>query len=178
MRKATPAQQEKTRRRSRKANGLYDEIDSKIIMLLREDGRRTIADLSKEVNISETATRVRVSKLIKDELLQIVAITNPVKLGLTVDVFITLQTDPAVTMQVVDALNNLDEVRYVAVLSGRYDVVFSSAFQSDAELLEFLTEKVGRIPGVVRMETFRILKTTKRTYDRVWPVQPKKSPSL
>lgn len=147
-------------------------------MLLREDGRRTIADLSKGVNISETATRVRVSKLIKDELLQIVAITNPVKLGLTVDVFITLQTDPAVTMQVVDALNNLDEVRYVAVLSGRYDVVFSSAFQSDAELLEFLTEKVGRIPGVVRMETFRILKTTKRTYDRVWPVQPKKSPSL
>lgn len=147
-------------------------------MLLREDGRRTIADLSKEVSISETATRVRVSKLIKDELLQIVAITNPVKLGLTVDVFITLQTDPAVTMQVVDALNNLDEVRYVAVLSGRYDVVFSSAFQSDAELLEFLTERVGRIPGVVRMETFRILKTTKRAYDRVWPVRPKKSPSL
>ncbi len=178
MRKSTPAHQEESRRRARRANGLYDEIDSKIIVLLREDGRRTVADLSKEVKISETATRVRVSNLIKDELLQIVAITNPVKLGLTVDVFITLQTDPSMTMQVVDALNNLDEVRYVAILSGRYDVVFSSAFRSDAELLEFLTEKVGKIPGVIRMETFRILKTTKRTYDRVWPVQPKKSPSL
>lgn len=147
-------------------------------MLLREDGRRTIADLSKEVKISETATRVRVNRLIKDELLQIVAITNPVKLGLTVDVFITLQTDPSMTMKVVEALNNLDEVRYVAVLSGRYDVVFASAFQSDAELLEFLTEKVGKIPGVIRLETFRILKTTKRTYDRVWPVQPKQIRSL
>ena len=158
-------------RRARKATALFDEIDSKIIDLLREDGRRTIAELSNTVGVSPTATRSRVNKLIGDEVLQIVAITNPDKIGLPVAVFITVQTDPAKTKSVVEELGKLEEVRYVAILSGRFDVVFSSALESDEALFELLTEKVGQIPGVARIETFRILKTTKRTYDRVWPVR-------
>lgn len=161
-------------RRRKPRNGAFDEIDRKIIALLREDGRRSIADLSKASGISETATRARVKNLIKDEALQIVAITNPAKLGLTVDVFITLQTDPSRTLEVVQALNQLEEVRYVAILTGRYDVVMSTAFRSDDELFEFLVNKLGKIPGVIHMETFRILRTTKRTYDRVWPIAPMK----
>lgn len=157
-------------RQARKATVGFDELDGKIIGLLRENGRRTMAELSNTIGISPTATRSRVNKLIKGEILQVVAITNPEKLGLPVDVFVTVQTDPAKTKSVVEALGKLEEIRYVAILSGRYDVVFSSALESDEALFRLLTEKVGQIPGVARVETFRILKTTKRTYDRVWPV--------
>ena len=147
-----------------------DQSDRRIIDLLREDGRRTIAELSKTIGISQTATRGRVNKLIRDDVLQVVAITNPEKLGLSVDVFVTVQTHPAKTKFVAEELGKLEEIRYVAILSGRFDVVFSSALESDEALLQLLTEKVGQIPGVAGIETFRILKTTKRTYDRVWPV--------
>lgn len=158
--------------RRRKNTGTFDEIDNKIIALLRVDGRHTVAHIASVVGISESATRARVKRLMNDEVLQIVAITNPSKLGLTVDVFITLQTEPAKTMSVARALSKLDDVRYVGILSGQYDLVVSSAFRDDEEFLEFLHEKVAKIPGVVRTETFRILKTMKRTYDRVWPMLP------
>src|SRR6266536_6613584 len=58
-----------------------DEIDQRIIEALQQDGRRPFTKIAADLGISEASVRQRVSHLINTHVMQIVAVTNPVKLG-------------------------------------------------------------------------------------------------
>src|SRR6266508_4544135 len=58
-----------------------DEIDQRIIEALQQDGRRPFTKIAADLGISEASVRQRVSNLINNQVMQIVAVTNPIKLG-------------------------------------------------------------------------------------------------
>ena len=58
-----------------------DEIDQRIIEALQQDGRRPFTKIAADLGISEASVRQRVSNLINNQIMQIVAVTNPIKLG-------------------------------------------------------------------------------------------------
>jgi DNA-binding Lrp family transcriptional regulator len=60
---------------------MLDQIDCQMIELLQKDGRISNTDIAKEIGLSEATVRTRLNRLIQDEFIQIVAVSNPIKLG-------------------------------------------------------------------------------------------------
>ena len=131
-----------------------DELDDKLITLLQTDGRASNIELAKKVGVSEGTVRRRFRNLIKDEVIRVVAIPDPAKLGRGTTALVGLQVDPALVDPVSNELSRIDEVQYVAVTTGAYDIFLWIALPSPEELSEFLRAKIGSIQGVRRTETF------------------------
>ena len=60
---------------------MLDQIDCQMIELLQKDGRISNTDIAKEIGLSEATVRTRLNRLIQEEFIQIVAVSNPIKLG-------------------------------------------------------------------------------------------------
>ena len=131
-----------------------DDLDDKLINLLQTDGRASNIELAKKVGVSEGTVRRRFRNLIRDEIIRVVAIPDPSKLGRNTTALIGLQVDPALVDPVASELAKIPEVQYAAVTTGAYDVFLWVALGSPEELSNFLRTRVGSIGGVRRTETF------------------------
>ena len=65
---------------------------------------------------------------------------------------------------VADALAAMDEVDYVVISAGSFDVLAEVVCRNDDHLLEVLSKRIRKIPGVRRTESFLYLKLRKQTY--------------
>jgi Lrp/AsnC family transcriptional regulator for asnA, asnC and gidA len=131
-----------------------DELDKKLIALLQQDGRASNIELAKEIGVSEGTVRRRFRTLIKDEVIRVVAIPDPAKMGRGTTALVGLQVDPALVEPVAVQLAKIDEVQYAAITTGAFDIFLWVALPSPEELAAFLRARVGSIPGVRRTETF------------------------
>ena len=141
-----------------------DELDQRIIGLLQVDGRLSNASIARRLRITEATIRRRVSRLIQEDVISIVAVPNIEKLGYTTTAFIGLPVRPGKADDVADALAGLGEVHYVSVTTGSYDVFIWVGLESSERLGEMLHTSIAAIDGVQRTETFVNLGIKKRTY--------------
>lgn len=140
-----------------------DDADKALIELLQRDGRMPYTKLAEAIGLSEAAVRQRVQRLIETNIMQIVAVTDPLRLGFRRQAMIGVRTEGDITV-VADALAALDEVDYVVYTSGRFDLLAELVCEDDEHLLTILNERVRRIPGVTASETFVYLRLHKQTY--------------
>lgn len=140
-----------------------DNTDRTLIALLQVDGRASFTALAKAVGLSEGAVRQRVQRLLRDETMQIVAVTDPTNVGLARQamVGIRVQGDPR---SVSDQLSGLPDVHYVVLTAGTYDLLAEVACRDDEHLLSVLNDDIRPIPGVISTETLVYLKLAKQTY--------------
>ncbi|MCL5959394.1 MAG: Lrp/AsnC family transcriptional regulator [Chloroflexi bacterium] len=148
-----------------------DDLDRKIISALRKDGRETATELGRRFGVTEATIRNRIDRLVNDGVMRVVAVVNPHKLGYNCDTFITLKVDADKIIDAADRLAEMEEIRYVGIASGSSDVIIAAFFRSNEELLEFLTSRLGAVPGIRHGETSHLLKVVKRTYDWIRPEQ-------
>ncbi|MBI2759300.1 MAG: Lrp/AsnC family transcriptional regulator [Chloroflexi bacterium] len=144
--------------------GLPDDTDLKIIEALRKDGRQAFAQIAEQLKVSPGMIRQRYNRLVEQGLLKVVAITNPVHRGLKTMAMIGLRTDGNRMLKVADKVAKLDEVVYLVVVSGRFDMLIEVACRDHEDLLKFITEKLYSIEGVREAETFMHLKIVKEVY--------------
>jgi Lrp/AsnC family transcriptional regulator for asnA, asnC and gidA len=144
-----------------------DELDRKIIGLLQVDGRASNAKIAREVGVSEGTVRRRLRRLIQDDVVKVIAVPNLEKMGYATTALIGLQTGPGKSDTVAEALARLEEVHYVAITTGAYDIFVWAGLESAEALGTFLRTKVGSIDSVQRTETFVNLSIKKRTYGLV-----------
>ena len=139
-----------------------DAIAKLIIEQLQQDGRRSYAAIGKAVGLSEAAVRQRVQKLLETGVMQIVAVTDPLMLGFQRQVMIAIKCegDP---VAVADHLAEMEEIDYVVVTAGSFDILVELVCESDEQLLELLA-RVRSVPTVTSTETFVYLKLRKQTY--------------
>ena len=140
-----------------------DDVSKKIIEQLQEDGRRPYAAIAATVGLSEAAVRQRVQRLVRTGVMQIVAVTNPLHLGFTRQAMIGVRVDGQLD-PVVEAISGLDEVAYVVVTAGSFDVLAEVVCEDDDHLLELLSTRIRRMPGVRSTESFVYLRLRKQTY--------------
>ncbi len=157
-----------TRRRSGTNGALLDDVSKAIIEELQQDGRRSYAAIGKVVGLSEAAVRQRVQRLIESGVMQVVAVTDPLELGFARQAMIGIKTTGPLE-RVADAVAALDEVDYVVITAGSYDLLVEVVSESDEALLEVLSSKIRPIEGVLSTETFMYLKLRKQTYS--WGVR-------
>jgi len=141
-----------------------DNLDIKIISLLQEDGTATNAGIARQVGVSEETVRRRLKRLVQEEYIRVVALPDPAKLGYESEVLMGIQADADKVDQVADTLAEFDEVNWVSITTGSYDIFAWATLRNSEELSTFLRTKVGVIHGVRRLETFINLAIKKRKY--------------
>jgi Lrp/AsnC family transcriptional regulator for asnA, asnC and gidA len=141
-----------------------DQIDEKILKALRADGREAFSQIAEQLNVSPGMIRQRYNRLVELGYLKVVAVTNPLKMGMRTMALIGVRTTGDRMLQVADQIAEFPEVVYLIVVSGRYDLMLEVMCRDHAELLQFLTEKLYRIEGVRETESFMHLKIVKEVY--------------
>jgi Lrp/AsnC family transcriptional regulator, regulator for asnA, asnC and gidA len=142
---------------------VLDDIAKRIIEELQADGRRSYAAIAKTVGLSEAAVRQRIQRLLDAGVMQIVAVTNPLTLGFQRQAMIGVRADGDLRA-VADRLADLDDVDYVVVTAGSFDILVELVAEDDEHLLRVLNEQIRKVPGVRDTETFMYLRLTKQTY--------------
>jgi Lrp/AsnC family transcriptional regulator for asnA, asnC and gidA len=140
-----------------------DSIDEEIIRQLQSDGRRPYTQLAKSVGLSEAAVRQRVQRLLESGVMQVVAVTDPLSLGLRRQAMVGIRVQGDVR-EVADALAGLEEVVYVVLTAGSVDLLAEVVVGSDEDLLRLLNDHIRSVPGVVSTETSIYLSLRKQTY--------------
>jgi len=141
---------------------LLDDTSKRIIEQLQQNGRRSYAAIGQEVGLSEAAVRQRVQRLIDGGAMQIVAVTDPMTLGFRRQTMIGVRCSGDLE-RVADQLAAMDEIDYVVIIAGSFDLLIEVVCEDDDQLLEILS-RVRSIPSVTATETFVYLKLRKQTY--------------
>ncbi len=144
-----------------------DRLDVQIVSRLQEDGNATNANIAKSIHpnpVSEETVRRRLKKLMEDGYMRIVAVPDARKMGYESQVIIGLQADADKIDDVADALADMDEVSWVSITTGSFDIFVWATVKSFDQLSDFLRTRVGRIDGVKKMETFLTLESKKQDH--------------
>ena len=142
---------------------VLDDVSKAIIEQLQQDGRRPYATIGKAVGLSEAAVRQRVSKLLETGVMQIVAVTDPLQVGFNREAMIGIEVDGDMEA-VADLLSLMNEISYIILTAGSFDIILEVVCEDDEALLEVINRKIRAIPGVRRTETFMYLKLRKQSY--------------
>ncbi len=140
-----------------------DEVGGRIIELLQSDGRMSYAAISQQVGLSEAAVRQRVNKLMADGVMQIVAVTDPLQLGFRRQAMVAISVQGALE-PVAEALAAMDEVTYLVLVAGGFDILCEVLTSDDDELLDLLSRRIREVPGVAATQTLTYLRLAKQTY--------------
>ena len=142
---------------------VIDPVSKAIIEQLQQDGRRSYAKIGELVGRSEEMVRERVTQLIDSGVMQIVAVTDPLQLGFARQAMVGIIVEGELK-PVAEALAAIEEVDYVVITAGGFDILAEVVGQTDAHLLELVTARIRPIPGVVSIHTFLYLELQKQTY--------------
>src|SRR5215813_10464410 len=129
---------------------VLDEIDRRVIKILQADGRRPNTEIARDLHVSETTIRKRVSQLVSQGLINIVAVPTPRAVGLNLSAIIGISVTLPKLKEISEELKRQKEVRYVGVSTGRYDIIVS---------------KLSSMDGITGLETSMILDVVKFSYE-------------
>jgi Lrp/AsnC family transcriptional regulator for asnA, asnC and gidA len=141
-----------------------DEIDYQVIEALQKDGRVAFAQIAEQLNVSPGMIRLRYNRLVEQGYLKVVAITNPLRMGFRTMAMIGIRVDGSKLLEVAEKISKLDEVIYMVISSGRFDIFAEVICRDHEDLLRFITEKLSTVDGVRESESFMHLRIVKEVY--------------
>ena len=157
-----------TDRRNTERGYVLDATAKRIIELLQDDGRLSYSAIAKEVGLSEAAVRHRVQKLIDHGVMQVVAVTDPLQMGFARQAMVGIKVSGNVR-EVAAELATMDQLDYIVITTGRFDILAEVVAESDDELLDVVATQINALTQVVTTETFVYLRLEKQTY--AWGVR-------
>jgi len=145
-----------------------DGLDRRIIEALQANGREPFRRIADRLGVSEATVRARYARLCADDILQVVAVTNPLGLGFDSMAIVGVRTAGS-PEPVADEIAAWQEASYVLVTAGQFDILVEVVCGDRRELLD-LTNRMRVLEGVVTTETFLYLHMVKQLYD--WGTRP------
>lgn len=144
-----------------------DDLDHRLISILRHDARRGISDLAAELKVSRATVRARIERLEADGtilgytvVLRADAVAQPVR-GLTM-----IEVEGRMQDKVVDALVGFPEIGAVHTTNGKWDLVAELSTRDLAEL-DAVLRRIRLVPGITASETTLLLATPRSTQARL-----------
>ena len=145
-----------------------DDTDKAIIRALQLDGRAPYSKLGPQVGLSQAAVRQRVQRLIDRGVMQVVAVTDPATLGFAIQAMVAISVIGDVR-KVAAALEGLEEVEYVVITAGRFDLLVEVVCTDQHHLLALVNDRIRALKGVSKTEVFTYMSLVKQTYS--WGVR-------
>jgi len=147
------------------ADQILDEIDRRVIKILQVDGRTPNTEIARQLRVSETTIRKRIAQLVSHDLINIVAVPTPKAVGMNLSAIIGISVTLPRLREISEELKRHQEVRYVGVSTGRYDIIVEAFFFDQQHFLEFISSKLSRMDGITGLETSMILEVVKFSYE-------------
>lgn len=147
-----------------------DNLDRLIISALQADGRKAFTLIALELGVSESVVRYRVQRLVKEEIMQVIGVADPLKIGFDFMVMVGVKAEPSKARQIADTIATFAETSYVARVTGTVDILVEVVCRNTAHFNEFLNDRLHQIDGVLSTESSMILEIKKMAYG--WSVDP------
>ena len=141
-----------------------DDLDKSIIRCLQLDGRRPYAQIGRQLKVPEATVRQRAERLISRGVVQVVGVTDPLAMGFQQPALIGLKVDANRLEEISEQIAKLEEVTYLVVTAGRFDMVCEVVCEDNDHLLRVLTELLAGIDGIRSTETLVELRFVKESY--------------
>jgi Lrp/AsnC family transcriptional regulator for asnA, asnC and gidA len=144
--------------------GKFDEMDMKILAELARDASLSVPKLSKKINANPSVVYSRIKRLVKRNIIKNFTVEiNDELLGYVVTATIGMDIDSKLRGSVINELLTLEEVRDISEVTGRFDLLVSIKAKSLDELHNLVSNKIGKINGILHTETFVSMKKKIRT---------------
>ncbi len=140
-----------------------DAVDKAIVEALQVDGRLPYSELGPMIGLSQAAVRQRVKRLLDAGVMQVVAVTDPASLGFGLQALVGISVEGDLRA-VAAALAAVDEIEYVVITTGRFDVFAEVVCTDTSALLDLVNDRIRPIEGVRATEVFTYLDLVKQTY--------------
>lgn len=137
------------------------DLDRQIVAMLLEDARRPNASIARDLGVSEATVRRRVNMMIDDSVLTVKAVPDAGRLGLGTSALIGIDVEPSLGEAVAASLESRQEVVFLGVCAGRYDLLVRVLLTDLPELKSFLEDYLARLPGIRKTETLILLNMKK-----------------
>lgn len=138
-----------------------DELDRAILLLLREDGRRSNADIAREVGVSQPTVRQRLDRILASGAAYVTVRINPAAIGFPIDAVINLKVAGRNVREVGEEIAAMENVAYVGYLIGSSDIQVEAFLRDNDHLFQFVTEVITPIEGVASVDTYMVVRTEK-----------------
>ena len=141
-----------------------DSLDKKIVRLLTEDGRIPVGDMAARLGVTAPTVRSRIKNLEKTGKLKITGLIDPFEHKDLITALIGLSIQSYGKLDgILEKLANLDYVTWVAVVTGRYDVIAEVVVNGGmADLYRLTTDIIPQVGNVAKSETFVIMKSKRK----------------
>jgi Lrp/AsnC family transcriptional regulator, regulator for asnA, asnC and gidA len=132
----------------------FDKTDIKIVNLLLDDGRMPASEVARRIgDISERAVRYRIDRMVEEGVIRVSAVAKPQAFGLTTIADVWMEVESDRILEVARKMADFDNVSYVACGIGESDVSIQVVAKDTAEIYQFITEVVRKVPGVRKTTT-------------------------
>jgi DNA-binding Lrp family transcriptional regulator len=149
-----------------------DEVDEKLIELLKSDARKSARALAREIGMSPGAVSERVSRLETTGVIKAYRAeidSSAVGLHVRVLIGVQIQQEPA-PEEIVESLLDIPEVAEVHVVSGQWDLVLLVEVRDGEHLKDVVLSKIWRTAGFRHSETMLMLGSYSK--QRLSPAEP------
>lgn len=144
-------------------NSQIDQIDRKIVEVLRGDGRVTITELANRVGLSKTPCQIRLRRLIDDGIIRgFRAVTDPVKLGLGHIAFAEVKlsdTRERALEEFAKAVMQVREIEECHMIASSFDYLLKVRTADIHSYRRVLGEKISSLPHVASTSTFVVMES-------------------
>lgn len=141
-----------------------DQLDIDIIAQLQRDGRKPYTEIAADLGVSEGTVRNRVQRLVADQIIQVTGMADPLRMGYDAPALIGISVHPAQLQSASKTIANFPEVSYSVLVSGEFDIFVEVMCRDREDLASFISDRLHQVPGIVRTQTFIILKTFKMAF--------------
>ncbi len=143
---------------------MIDDLDKQIIEILGSDGRMSNAAIARNLGVSEGTVRRRLNIMKEQGIIDVKVVLNSAYSDVGSEAIVGMQVALASIRKVVFELDQIEEIRWITITSGSFDIFVNVAAESLSDLLSLLQNKIGKIEGVDRVETFTTLEVSKDRY--------------
>jgi Lrp/AsnC family leucine-responsive transcriptional regulator len=146
-----------------------DDVDRRILSLLRGDARLSARAIGREIGMSAGAVSDRIARLEANEVIRgYRADVSPAALGYAMRVIVGLQTEQGTSVEeTMEALLRAPEVIEVSMVSGAWDFVVLAQVRDHDHLRELIVQGLWGAPGFRHSETMIVLERREGTQEWV-----------
>ena len=141
-----------------------DDLDRRLIELLRIDGRQPNTEIARKLKVAEGTIRNRIAKLLSDDLIQVTAWVDPIRIAGQIYAHIEVNVDFGRVDEVADRIAQFDEVVFEGISTGRADIFVSCVFRSTQHMDHFLTRQLASIEGIRGTSSSILLRIVRRQH--------------
>lgn len=141
-----------------------DEVDWRIVDVMRADGRAGFSVVAGQVGLDETTVRRRFEAMLSRGCIMVVTLTPASALGFTSEVMLDISVEPSKLRSVSELLTSCVGVRYVAATLSGSSLWCEMIQPSQPALFSFLTETLATLDGVRGWQASMELLTVRRGF--------------